>query len=55
MMPAGAASATRVVGSYAVARLQAGLILAALEGRGSVETERLWIKQPFVRRPAINL
>jgi len=46
---------TRLGGSYSALRYILGDSLASLDGHGSAEVESLWVKQSFVRTPAINL
>ena len=46
---------TRLGGSYSALHYILGDSLASLDGHGSAEVESLWVKQSFVRTPAINL
>jgi hemolysin activation/secretion protein len=46
---------TRLGGSYSALRYVLGDTLARLDGHGSAEIESLWVKQPFVRTPILNL
>jgi hemolysin activation/secretion protein len=46
---------TRLGGAYSALHYILGDTLASLDGHGSAEVESLWVKQPFVRTPTINL
>jgi hemolysin activation/secretion protein len=46
---------TRVGGSYSALRYILADTLAPLDAHGSAEIESLWIKQPFLRTPLLNL
>jgi hemolysin activation/secretion protein len=46
---------TRLGGSYSALHYVLGDDLASLDGYGSAEIESLWVRQPFVRTPLINL
>jgi hemolysin activation/secretion protein len=46
---------TRLGGAYSALHYILGDTLAPLDGHGSAEVESLWVKQPFVRTPTINL
>jgi hemolysin activation/secretion protein len=46
---------TRLGGSYSALRYILGDTLAPLDGHGSAEIESLWVKQPFMRTPVMNI